>query len=144
MNNFCKNLLLKKSFQMLSDQIETVGKIVSYLLAKTFSEKSFQTLSDLIETVGMNLFPTFWQKPSLRNCFRRFRTKFSLQERIGSYLLAKTFSEKSIWDGIESGGKELFLTISCLDGNHMLESIQYKGTKLVIGTRWGYIIILKI
>jgi hypothetical protein len=24
-----------------------------------------------------------------------------------------------IWDRIESGGNELFLTISCLDGNHM-------------------------
>ena len=90
----------------------------------------------------------FWKKPSLRNRFRRFLTEFSLQERIVSYLYhsrtnlsftyINTFSKKLIWDRIESGGNELFLTISCSDGNHMQESIQYKGTKWGIGTRWGY------
>ena len=71
----------------------------------------------------------FWQKPSLRNHFRRFRTELSLSERIVSYLYhsrtnlsftyINTFSKKLIWDRIESGGNELFLTISCSDENHM-------------------------
>jgi len=35
------------------------------------------------------------------------------------YIPSQRSQIKMIWDRIESGGKELFLTISCLDGNHM-------------------------
>jgi hypothetical protein len=56
---FLTKIFSEKSFQTLSDRIETVGKnrFLSFLwiflllmifLAKTFSEKSFQTLSDRI------------------------------------------------------------------------------------------------
>ena len=68
---------------------------------KTFSEKSFQTLSDQIESVG-------------KNCFLPLSFK---NKSFFTYI--NTFSKKLIWDRIESGGNELFLTISCSDENQM-------------------------
>jgi hypothetical protein len=51
----------------------------------------------------------FYQKPSLRNCFRRFRTKLSLQERIVSYL--NHFRKNLSFTYINNFGKNLLWEI---------------------------------
>ena len=50
--------------------------------------------------------------PSSRSYYRRIGRRVT---RVVRVLRVDT----NIWDRIESGGNELFLTISCSDGNHM-------------------------
>jgi hypothetical protein len=111
---FLTKTFSEKSFQTLSDRIETVGKNrflpLSWIFllrmnnfGKTFSEKSFQTISDQIESVG-------------KNCFLPLSFKNKYFFYIYKYLLKEV---KSRWFGTELSlvGMNCFLPFPV--GNHM-------------------------